>query len=49
VDGRSNRAIGEALSISERTVENHVFRLLGKLGVESRTSAMAWAVRKGFA
>ena len=43
--GRSNRAIAEDLSISERTVENHVFHILTKLGVSSRTAAAAWAIR----
>jgi DNA-binding NarL/FixJ family response regulator len=47
--GRSNRAIAESLSISERTVENHVFHILAKLGVDSRTAAATWAVRQGLA
>jgi DNA-binding NarL/FixJ family response regulator len=32
-EGRSNRAIGEALSISEHTVEKHVKSILGKLRI----------------
>lgn len=48
-EGRSNRAIAEALSISERTVENHVMHILTKLDLESRTAAATWAVRHGFA
>jgi len=47
VEGRSNRAIAEALSISERTVENHVLHLLTKLGLESRTAAATYAIRHG--
>lgn len=35
--GKSNRAIGEALVISERTVENHLASIFSKLGVASRT------------
>ena len=35
----SNRAIAERLHRSERTVENHVAALLGKLGAASRTEA----------
>ena len=46
-DGHSNRAIAESLSLSERTVENHVLHILTKLGVESRTAAATWAVRSG--
>jgi predicted ATPase/DNA-binding CsgD family transcriptional regulator len=46
-EGRSNRAIGDALSISERTVEVHVLHILAKLGLDSRTAAATWAVRRG--
>jgi non-specific serine/threonine protein kinase len=49
VEGCSNRAIGDALSISERTVENHVVHILAKLGLDSRTAAATWAVRHGLA
>ena len=42
-----NRAIAIELSISERTVENHVFHILTKLGINSRTAAAAWAIRQG--
>lgn len=48
-EGRANRAIAEALSISERTVEVHVLHIMIKLGVESRTAAAAHAVRHGLA
>jgi non-specific serine/threonine protein kinase len=46
-DGRSNRSIAEALSLSERTVENHVLHILTKLNLESRTAAATFAVRSG--
>jgi DNA-binding NarL/FixJ family response regulator len=39
----SNRAIALHLHRSERTVENHVAALLGKLGVASRAEAAALA------
>ncbi len=39
----SNRAIAERLHRSERTVENHVAALLGKLGVATRADAAALA------
>jgi predicted ATPase/DNA-binding CsgD family transcriptional regulator len=48
-DGHSNRAIADLLSISERTVENHVLHILTKLGLGSRTAAATWAVRQGLA
>ncbi|MDQ3410803.1 MAG: response regulator transcription factor, partial [Chloroflexota bacterium] len=47
VEGRRDPQIGAALSISPRTVESHVGHILTKLGVESRTAAVAHAVRHG--
>jgi ATP/maltotriose-dependent transcriptional regulator MalT len=46
-EGCSDREIAEALFISTRTVNGHVTNLLGKLGVSSRTAAVAYAVRHG--
>lgn len=46
-EGRSNRAIAENLSLSERTVEHHVTHILAKLGLDSRTSAATFAIRNG--
>ena len=34
--GRSNREIADALVLSERTVENHLYRAFTKLGVTAR-------------
>ena len=45
--GRSNRAIGDELGISEATVKVHVTRLLEKLNASSRTEAVAIATRRG--
>ncbi|CAN5787875.1 response regulator transcription factor [soil metagenome] len=43
--GLTDRAIGERLGISPRTVEHHVGSILGKLGVSSRAAAArAWKV-----
>jgi DNA-binding NarL/FixJ family response regulator len=47
--GHSNREIAGRLSISERTVENHVLHLLTKLDVGSRTAAAAYAHTHGLA
>jgi DNA-binding NarL/FixJ family response regulator len=45
--GRSNKRIAYELGISEKTVKNHVGRLLEKLGVSDRTQAALLAVREG--
>lgn len=45
-EGASNKAIGLALSISERTARTHVSHILMKLDVGSRTQAALWAVRE---
>jgi ATP/maltotriose-dependent transcriptional regulator MalT len=47
--GESNRAIGEHLYISPTTVASHVANILGKLGVDSRTKATAFARRHDLA
>ena len=45
VDGHSNKAIAERLSISENTVKYHVKNILQKLGVQNRTEAATHAIR----
>ncbi len=47
VEGKSNRKIGLALSITEGTVKAHVNNLLGKLNVSDRTQAVTEALRRG--
>jgi DNA-binding NarL/FixJ family response regulator len=46
-DGRSSAQIAQALVISPRTVGTHVQHVLSKLGVNSRTQAVALAHRAG--
>lgn len=41
-DGMSNREIGEALGIAEKTVKNHITSLLAKMGLQRRTQVAAW-------
>jgi DNA-binding CsgD family transcriptional regulator/tetratricopeptide (TPR) repeat protein len=48
-EGRSDRQIAEALSISPKTAGNHVSSILAKLGVTTRTAAATHAVRHGLA
>ncbi len=45
--GQSNRAVAEALFITERTAERHVANILVKLEFTSRVQIAAWAVQKG--
>lgn len=46
-DGLSNRAIGERLHLTEGTVKSHLARCYTKLGVDSRTAAVAAATDLG--
>lgn len=45
--GASNREIGQQLMLSEATVKSHLVHIYDKLGVRSRTSAVASAREQG--
>jgi len=45
--GKTNRAIAESLVLSERTVEDYVAQILGKLGFSTRAQIAVWVVEKG--
>ncbi len=47
VGGKRNRAIAEALDITEGTVKLHVSSILGKLGAVDRTEAVTVALHRG--
>lgn len=47
VEGASNKAIADRMSISEHTVKFHVASIFGKLAVNSRTEAATQALRRG--
>lgn len=47
-DGKSNRGIGEALFISEKTVKNHISNILQKMNVNDRTQAVVVAIKNGW-
>jgi len=44
VAGRSNREIGQALQIEERTVKAHVAKLMRKVGVQNRIALSVHAI-----
>ena len=47
--GNTNRAIADALFISEKTVARHVSNIFDKLGVSNRSAATAWAFKHNLA
>ncbi|HLZ25800.1 MAG TPA: HD domain-containing phosphohydrolase [Chloroflexota bacterium] len=47
--GLSNPQIAEALVISKKTVEHHLEHIYNKMGISTRTSAVAYAVLHGLA
>jgi two-component system response regulator DevR len=44
-EGKTNRQIGEAMFLAEKTVKNYVSHLLAKLGMARRSEAAAYAAR----
>lgn len=46
-DGLSNQAVGRRLHLTEGTVKSHLTRIYTKLGVDSRTAAVATATDLG--
>lgn len=45
--GMTNKEVAAALQLSVRTVENHVHRMLGKLGFANRAELAAWTQQQG--
>jgi DNA-binding NarL/FixJ family response regulator len=46
--GYTNKDIAQSLFLSVRTVEAHLHNIYGKLGVNSRTEAVLWAVNHDY-
>ena len=47
-EGLSNAEIGERLSLSDKTVRNHLSSVFDKLGVWTRAQAIVFARDRGF-
>ena len=47
VQGKRNSSIAEAVYLSKRTVDNHLYRIFAKLGVSSRIEAVLYVLETG--
>ena len=47
-EGLNNKEIAERLTISEKTVKNHVSNIFRKIEVSDRTQAAVYAIKNGF-
>ena len=47
VRGLTNKEIAQTMSLSYETIKEEVHRIFRKVGVNDRTQAVVWAVRKG--
>lgn len=46
--GRSNKEIARELDVSIHTIERHLTNLYGKIGLHSRTEAVAYGLQRGY-
>ena len=46
-EGLSNKSVAQRLSVSENTIKYHLGKTFQKLGVQSRTEAVTYAIRSG--
>lgn len=46
--GLSNQELAEELTLSPKTVHNHLYNIYSKIDVSSRSEAIVWAIENGF-
>lgn len=46
--GYSNQQLADLLTVSPKTVHNHLYNIYSKIGVTSRAEAIVWAIENGF-
>ena len=46
-EGKANKEIARELQLSPETIKTYVKRILGKLGVQTRTQAAVYALTRG--
>jgi non-specific serine/threonine protein kinase len=46
-DGKTNREIADEMSVTAKTIETYVTRILNKLGFDSRVQVATWVMDKG--
>lgn len=47
IENETTKSIAKKLSISDKTVRNHISNVIGKLGVSSRTQAIITLMKNG--
>lgn len=47
-EGLSNKEISTRLTLSDKTVKNHISHILAKMGLTARTQVAVYAIRAGF-
>lgn len=45
--GYSNQQLADLLTVSPKTVHNHLYNIYSKIGVSTRAEAIVWAIEKG--
>ncbi len=46
--GYSNQQLADLLTVSPKTVHNHLYNIYSKIGVNTRAEAIVWALESGF-